>query len=174
MRDQDGFDEFVRARWGSTVRLAVGLTLDHGYAEDLAQEALAKLWFRWNRVADGNPDAYLRKIVLNTFLSRRRRKWWGEQATAEVPESEAGQPAAAWTQATPTTQVDDRDALRQALRRVSPKQRVVIFLRYAEDLPEQEVAELLGCSVGTVKSHASRGLAVLRKALDNHTQEVHR
>jgi RNA polymerase sigma factor (sigma-70 family) len=70
--------------------------------------------------------------------------------------------------------VDDRDALKQALRRVSPKQRVVIFLRYAEDLPEQEVAELLGCSVGTVKSHASRGLAVLRKTLDNHAQEVHR
>ena len=171
MRDQDGFDEFVRVRWGSTVRLAVGLTLDHGYAEDLAQEALAKLWFRWNRVADGNPDAYLRKIVLNTFLSRRRRKWWGEQATAEP---EAGQPAAIRAEATPTTQVDDRDALKQALRKVSPKQRVVIFLRYAEDLPEQEVAELLGCSVGTVKSHASRGLAVLRKALDNHTQEVHR
>ncbi|MFC5267739.1 SigE family RNA polymerase sigma factor [Kribbella qitaiheensis] len=173
MRDQDGFDEFVRARWGSTVRLAVGLTLDHGYAEDLAQEALAKLWFRWNRVADGNPDAYLRKIVLNTFLSRRRRKWWGEHATAELPESEAGQPAAR-TEATPTTQVDDRDALKQALRRVSPKQRVVIFLRYAEDLPEHEVAELLGCSVGTVKSHASRGLAVLRKALDNQPQEAHR
>jgi RNA polymerase sigma-70 factor (sigma-E family) len=170
MRDQDGFDEFVRARWGSTVRLAVGLTLDHGYAEDLAQEALAKLWFRWDRVADGNPDAYLRKIVLNTFLSRRRRKWWGEHATAELPESEAGQPVDAGTD---TRRVDDRDALKQALRTVSPKQRVVIFLRYAEDLPEQEVAELLGCSVGTVKSHASRGLAVLRKTLDNHAQAVH-
>jgi RNA polymerase sigma-70 factor (sigma-E family) len=165
MQNQEGFDEFVRARWPATVRLATALTLDHGHAEDLAQEALAKLWFHWTKVFDENPEAYLRRIVLTTFLSRRRRRWWGEHATADLPEL----PATAQT-----SQVDDRESLRQALRAVSPKQRAVIFLRYAEDLPEQEVAELLGCSVGTVKSHASRGLAVLRTTLANQTQEVYR
>lgn len=155
-RGDDRFDEFVRARWSSTARLAYALTLDRGRAEDLTQDALAKLWFRWSRVRDGNPDAYLRRILLTTYLSGRRRRWVGERPTAAPPESLV---------AAGTERVDDRDELRQALARLSPRQRAVVFLRYAEDLSEREVADVLGCSQGAVKQHASRGLAALRRVI---------
>ena len=73
---EDMFDEFVQARWPATMRFAYALTLDHGHAEDLTQESMAKLWFRWKKVTD-NPDAYLRRILVSTFLAKRRRRWWG-------------------------------------------------------------------------------------------------
>lgn len=148
------FDEFVRARWLATMRLAYGMTLDRGRAEDLAQDAFAKLWFRWPKARDGNPEAYLRKILLSLFLSRRRLRWWSEAPAAELPD----RPAPAGTR-----QVDDRDALRRALAALSARQRAVVYLRYAEDMPERDVADLLGCSVGAVKTHASRGLETLRR-----------
>ena len=150
----DRFDEFVRARWTATARLAYAIALDHGRAEDLTQEAFAKLWFRWSRVRDGNPEAYLRRILLTTYLSGRRRRWTGERPTDALPEQIV---------ANGTDRVDDRDWLRAALAGLSPRQRAVVFLRYAEDLPEREVAELLGCTTGSVKQHASRGLAALRR-----------
>lgn len=154
---KNAFDEFVRARWLATMRLAYGMTLDRGRAEDLAQEAFAKLWFRWAKASAGNPEAYLRRILVSLFLSRRRVRWWSESPAAELP----AQPSEA--QAGGTRRVDDRDALRRALATLSPRQRAVVYLRYAEDLPEREVAELLGCSVGAVKTHASRGLEALRR-----------
>jgi RNA polymerase sigma-70 factor (sigma-E family) len=152
---KDSFAEFVRARWTATMRFAYALTLDHGHAEDLAQDSFAKLWFRWSRARDGNPDAYLRTIVASTFLSSRRRRWWGERAAAVLPETIARETH---------SRVDEWDALRRAMRELSPKQRAAVYLRYAEDLSEQDVAELLGCSVGSVKQHTSRGLASLRRS----------
>ncbi|GAB3403123.1 SigE family RNA polymerase sigma factor [Flindersiella endophytica] len=151
---KDAFDDFVRARWLATMRLAYGMTLDRGRAEDLAQDAFAKLWFRWGKASAGNPEAYLRKILVSLFLSRRRLRWWSESPAAELPEP-AGKSG--------TGRVDDRDALRRALATLSPRQRAAVYLRYAEDLPEREVAELLGCSTGAVKTHASRGLEALRR-----------
>src|SRR3954449_13339357 len=78
MRDDstadEGFDAFVRARWTATARLAYALTLDHQKAEDLAQEAFTKLWFRWQKVYEESPEGYLRRIVTTTFLSGRRRR----------------------------------------------------------------------------------------------------
>lgn len=158
----DGFDAFVRARWTATARLAYALTLDHQKAEDLAQESFAKLWFHWKKVGAENPDGYLRRVVTTTFLSGRRRRWIGERPTAVLPEHPVGPE---------TGRIDDQQALRQAMARLSPRQRAAVYLRYAEDLPEQVVAELIGCSVGTVKTHASRGLAALRgdNALDPTT-----
>ncbi|MET9272353.1 SigE family RNA polymerase sigma factor [Kribbella sp. NPDC003557] len=153
MTSEDDFDEFVRARWSATARLAYALTLDHQKAEDLAQEAFTKLWFHWRKLRKGSPEAYLRKIVTSTFLSGRRRRWLGEHPTDTPPEAtvEAG-----------TTQVEERLALRQAMARLSPRQRAAVYLRYAEDLPERVVADLLGCSVGAVKQHTRRGLETLR------------
>lgn len=168
---KDAFDEFVRARWLATMRLAYGMTLDRGRAEDLAQDAFAKLWFRWAKAVDGNPEAYLRKILVSLFLSRRRLRWWSESPTpvTELPDQPeaAGRPGGsggpAGSGGSGTGQVDDRDALRRALATLSPRQRAAVYLRYAEDLPEREVAELLGCSIGAVKTHASRGLEALRR-----------
>jgi RNA polymerase sigma-70 factor (sigma-E family) len=153
MKDADDFDDFVRARWTATARLAYALTLDHQQAEDLAQESFTKLWFHWRKLSDGSPEAYLRKIVTTTFLSGRRRRWIGERPT-EVPPDTAVGPA--------TEQVDERLALRQAMARLSPRQRAAVYLRYAEDLSERTVAELLGCSISAVKSHTRRGLEALR------------
>jgi RNA polymerase sigma-70 factor (sigma-E family) len=150
---EDRFDEFVQARWSATMRFAYALTLDHGHAEDLTQESMAKLWFRWKNVTD-NPDAYLRRILVSTFLAKRRRRWWNEHPTAELPESPVESEASS---------VDSRLSVREALGTLSPKQRAVVYLRYAEDLSEREVADLVGCSVGAVKSHAARGLASLRR-----------
>ncbi|WP_460661619.1 SigE family RNA polymerase sigma factor [Kribbella swartbergensis] len=149
----DDFDAFVRARWSTTARLAYALTLDHQTAEDLAQEAFTKLWFHWRKVSAGNPEAYLRKIVTTTFLSGRRRRWIGERPTETPPDTAVG---------SSTGQVDERLALRAAMARLSPRQRAAVYLRYAEDLSEQSVADLLGCSVGAVKQHTRRGLDALR------------
>lgn len=148
--DED-FDAFVRARWTAIARLAYALTLDRQKAEDLAQEAFTKLWFRWKKVA--NPERYLRRIVTTTFLSSARRRWTGEQPAASPPDVTVG---------SSTGQVDDRVVLAEAMAQLSPRQRAAVYLRYSEDLPEQAVAELLGCSVSTVKEHTRRGLAALR------------
>lgn len=153
MRAEHDFDEFVRARWTATARLAYALTLDHQKAEDLAQDAFTKLWFHWRKLQNGNPEAYLRKIVASSFLSGRRRRWLGERPTDAPPEAVVD-PG--------TAQVDERLALRQAMARLSPRQRAAVYLRYAEDLSERTVAEVLGCSVGAVKQHTRRGLEALR------------
>jgi RNA polymerase sigma-70 factor (sigma-E family) len=153
MTPDEDFDAFVRARWTATSRLAYALTLDHQQAEDLAQEAFTKLWFHWRKLRAGHPEAYLRKIVTTTFLSGRRRRWLGERPTETPPET-AVDPK--------TTEVDERVALRQAMARLSPRQRAAVYLRYAEDLSERTVADLLGCSVGAVKQHTRRGLDALR------------
>lgn len=123
MTAEDDFDEFVRARWSATARLAYALTLDHQKAEDLAQDAFTKLWFHWRKLRTGSPEAYLRKIVTSTFLSGRRRRWHGEHPTDTPPEStvDAG-----------TTQVEERLALREAMARLTPRQRAAVYLRYAE------------------------------------------
>ncbi|MDX6235615.1 MAG: hypothetical protein QOG10_430, partial [Kribbellaceae bacterium] len=161
MRDDptadEGFDAFVRARWTTTARLAYALTLDHQKAEDLAQEAFTKLWFRWKKVYDESPEGYLRRIVTTTFLSGRRRRWTGEHPTDSPPETSTS---------SGTGRVDDRLALHQAMTRLSPRQRAAVYLRFSEDMSEQAVAEMLGCSVGSVKQHTSRGLAALRASTE--------
>ena len=148
------FAAFVRSRWGRLVRLAYSLTLDVGRAEDLVQESLAKLWFVWPRVRDGSPEAYVRRTIVNGAISASRRRWKGEEPRWELPdlaEPRAGSDA-----------VDDRDFLRRELAALSMLQRAVVVLRYAEDLSERQVADLLGISTGSVKTHAFRGLARLR------------
>ena len=147
-----GFDEFVAARSSGLLRTAYLLTRDHALAEDLVQTALTKAWFAWRRI-DGNPEPYVRRILVNTYASWWRRKWRGEQATEELPEPDS-------------TSADDTAAsstdLWSAMERLPRRMRAVIVLRYFEDLTEAETARLLGCSVGTVKSQTSKALAKLR------------
>jgi RNA polymerase sigma-70 factor (sigma-E family) len=156
-RPDDSFAEFVRGRWGRLVRLAFSLTLDLGRAEDLVQESLAKLWAVWPRVRDGSPEAYVRRTIVNGAISASRRRWRGEEPRDELPDLPDR------TSAGPES-VDDRDWVRRGLATLSVHQRAVVVLRYAEDLSERQVADLLGMSTGTVKTHASRGLARLRDA----------
>jgi RNA polymerase sigma-70 factor (sigma-E family) len=143
------FDEFVAARSRALLRTAYLLTHDHALAEDLLQTALTKAWFAWRRL-DGNPEPYVRRILVNTYASWWRRKWNGEHPTDELPERAA----------------DDADAeptdLWTAMARLPRRQRAVVVLRYFEDLTEAQTAEVLGCSVGTVKSQTSKALAKLR------------
>ena len=153
---EDGFADFARARWGRLVRLAYSLTLDLGRAEDLVQESLAKLWFQWPKVRDGAPEAYVRRTIVNGAISASRRRWRGEEPREQLPE--LPDPASG-----PET-AGDRDWVRRGLATLSVHQRAVVVLRYAEDLSERQVADMLGMSVGTVKTHASRGLARLREA----------
>ena len=142
------FDEFVAARSRALLRTAYLLTHDHALAEDLLQTALTKAWFAWKRI-HGEPEPYVRKILVNTYASWWRRKWHGEQPTEDLPEGtveETGEPTDLWT----------------AMERLPRRMRAVVVLRYFEDLTEVQTAEVLGCSVGTVKSQASKALAKLR------------
>ena len=148
------FRDFMRGRWPAMVRLAYGLTGDLGHAEDVAQAAFARAYASWSRVArTGDPDAYVRKIVINENRSRFRKRRVTEDLVGAVPEG-PGQVAAGLT--------GDSEALLGALRRLGPRQRAVIVLRYWMDMSEAETAAALNCSVGTVKSQASRALATLR------------
>src|SRR5829696_854118 len=155
---EESFAAFVRGRWGRLVRLAYSLTLDVGRAEDLVQESLAKLWFAWPRVRDGSPEAYVRRTIVNGAISASRRRWRGEEPRWELPELPEQ------SSAPDDDAVDERDWIRRELASLSVLQRAVVVLRYAEDLSERQVADLLGISTGSVKTHAFRGLARLRAA----------
>jgi RNA polymerase sigma-70 factor (sigma-E family) len=160
MRGRDGYDdfrEFATARGPALSRVAFMLTGDHQAAEDLLQEALVKTAVRWRRVeSGGNPEAYVRKVMLNQL-----RSWLRRRRYAEIPLDSA------------IDQQEHADVAQQAALRVTlsrflaslpPRQRVVLYLRYYEDLTELATAQRLGCSVGTVKRHAHDALATLRRA----------
>ncbi|MFI5690615.1 SigE family RNA polymerase sigma factor [Kribbella sp. NPDC051586] len=152
MRASDGtgsFDAFVVARSQSLLRTAYLLTRDHALAEDLVQTALAKAWFHWARIREDNPEPYVRRILVTTYSSWWRRRWNGEIPTEELPES-------------PVPHGEDRLDLWDAIGRLPRRQRIVVVLRFYEDLTEAETARLMGSSVGTVKSQTAKALAKLR------------
>jgi RNA polymerase sigma-70 factor (sigma-E family) len=151
------FTQFMHGRWPGLVRLGYGLTSDQGLAEDLAQTALAKAYASWPRVRRaGNPDAYVRRIMVNANHSRFRKHRVIEQLTDAPPEPGPGG----------SPEREDRPALMTALMRLPTGQRAVVVLRYWMDMTETEVAATLDCSVGNVKSQASRALAKLRISTD--------
>ena len=157
------FREFMHARWPAMVRLAYGLTGDQGHAEDVAQAAFARAYASWPRVRrSGDPDAYVRQIVINENRNRYRKRRVTERLTDSPPESVLTD--VPWTEA--TRDYDERSALTAALQRLGPRQRAVIVLRYWMDLTEPEIAAALNCSVGTVKSQAARAPATLRQSTD--------
>jgi RNA polymerase sigma-70 factor (sigma-E family) len=152
------FRDFMRARWPTMVRLAYVLTGDQGHAEDVAQTAFARAYASWPNVRrTGNPEAYVRRIVINENHNRFRKHRVAERLTDAPPEAGI---------ADATSQYDERSALISALQRLGQKQRAVIVLRYWLGLTESEAAAELNCSVGTVKSQASRALASLRQSAE--------
>ena len=155
------FSEFMLGRWSRLVRLGYGLTGDQGLAEDLAQTALARAFASWPRVRRaGDPDAYVRRIMLNANSARFRKHRVRELLTGAPPEAGPASPEDL------AAQHGDRTALIAALQRLPHGQRAVVVLRYWMDMTETEVAATLGCSVGNVKSQASRALAKLRLSAD--------
>ncbi|NUP62218.1 MAG: SigE family RNA polymerase sigma factor [Nonomuraea sp.] len=155
--DEAAFDEFVATRSTSVLRTAIlasGATRHD--AEDLVQHALEKVYRHWPRIRHDNPEAYAKKIVVNAAISRARRRRVVQEITfARPPETAAHSP-----------DLDLREALIGELRSLPPRMRAVLVLRYWEDQSEQATAAMLGCSVGTVKSQAARGLARIRESMD--------
>ena len=152
MARQADFDAFVVARSPALLRTAYLLVGDEDLAEDLLQTALTKSWFAWRRIA-GEPEAYVRRVLVTTSASWWRRRWTLETPTAALPErlSPGGADAAV-----------DRQDLWDAIGRLPRRQRAVVVLRYLEDRTEGETAQLMCCAVGTVKSQCAKALAKLR------------
>jgi RNA polymerase sigma-70 factor (sigma-E family) len=154
---EDAFEEFVRSRTPALLRAAYLLTGNQHLAEDLVQSALARTHQSWRRLHDaGNAEAYARKVMYRLQVSWWRRGRVAESLPGEIPEPRS---APSNDHADP---VNTRLALRQALLKLTAKQRAVLILRFWEDRTEAETAELLGVSLGTVKSQTSKALARLR------------
>ncbi len=156
----DDFDEFVAGNLKQLLQTAYLITWDAGEAEDLVQDCLLKVARRWPRVRGmAQPRAYARRILVNLALDaaggrvRRRGELEGAPAVGDGATRDL------------LVEFETRDELLDALARLTPRQRVVLVLRYFNDLTEAQTAEVLGCSPGTVKSNASRGLARLREVL---------
>jgi RNA polymerase sigma-70 factor (sigma-E family) len=154
--DEDDFRAFVAARSPSLLWFAHVLTGDRHTAEDVVQIALAKTALGWSRVRrKENAEGYVRRAIVNTHLNAMRRKPWREQPREFMPDDALARRA--------EEELDDRDAMWAALAGLPPKQRAVLVLRYYEDLSEADIADVLGCSRGTVKSQAAKGLLHLRE-----------
>lgn len=147
---RESFTAFVSARSGALIRTAYVLAGDQHAAEDLLQSALAKTAARWGHVR-GNPEGYVRRAMYNEQVTRWRRRR-RESVVAQPPDLPAAGP-----------DVDLRVTLERALLALPPRKRAVLVLRYYEDLPERDIAQIMGCSVGTVRSQTHRAIARLRE-----------
>lgn len=153
----DPFGEFVASRYTALVRYGALLTGDRGHGEDLAQDALVKTYRAWRRLhPDGDPEAYTRQVMVRAAWRAGRRLWRREIPSAVLPDRPADGDL--------SERHGTAEVVLGALRALPATQRVVLVLRYWAGLSEQEIAAQLGCSIGTVKSRASRAIAALRRA----------
>jgi RNA polymerase sigma-70 factor (sigma-E family) len=162
MDGDEGFRDFVATYGAALSRSAFLLTGDHQLAEDLLQTALARTAMHWRRVAAGNPEAYVRRVMIN-----QRTSWWRRRRYLRETPVDA-EPLGALAANRSAASPDPADAVvRQlivtaALAQLPPRQRAVIVLRFLDDLSEAATARAMGCSVGTVKAQAHAALARLR------------
>ena len=153
------FEDFAQAQKAGLLRYAVMLTGDPHLAEDIVQDAFVKMYVRWRRISRvDRPDLYAKRMVTNEFFAHRRRK--STRLTTLRGDIEDSRQVGDHSDATAA-----RDEMSALLGRLPRRQRAVLVLRYYEGLADTEIAELLGCAVGTVYSHASAGLAALRRAV---------
>jgi RNA polymerase sigma-70 factor (sigma-E family) len=151
------YREFVAARLEHLGRFAFLLCGDWHRAEDAVQSALTKLYLHWPRVVLRSPDAYARRVVANVLSDERRRHWfWRERPSRQLPERGYADPA---------ERVATRMSVLAALAGLPPRQRLAVVLRHWEDLSVEQVAEIMECSPGNVKSQTMRGLQKLRDLL---------
>lgn len=152
------FSEYVAARWTRLVRSAVLLGCTPAEAEDVVQSALTRCLVKWDKVRKAEDrDAYVHRVVFNTFTSARRRRWTREHPSPAVPDR---------THDDDTASYDDADAIARSLRQLSPEHRAVVVLRYYDQLTEQQMSAVLGVAPGTVKSRLSRALKILAEDPD--------
>lgn len=152
----EGFAQFVEVRQRALQRTAWLLTGDWALAEDLVQTALVRSWPRWERIRRrDDPEVYVRRVMVNTWATWSRRRWRGERPSGVVPDSQAARDMA--------TEVTVRMTVRSALGSLTDRQRAVLVLRVFDDLSEAQVAQVLDCAIGTVKSTMARAVAILRE-----------
>jgi RNA polymerase sigma-70 factor (sigma-E family) len=161
MTSEPGYDDFYVALWPHLVRTTYAVSGDLGVAEDAVQTAFAKAYRSWRRISRlESPAAYVRKMAVNEVLNTRRtahaRREVVRASLPDAPGPSPGDPGA-------------HDEMWRAVSTLPPRQRAVLVLRYYEDLSEQQIADVLGCRPGTVKSQAAAALAALRTRLDDHT-----
>ena len=150
------FEEFAAARLPAVLRFATALTGDPDLAKDLVQEVLIRVSKRWPEI--GSPEAYVRKMVVNEYLSWRRRSWrlipWG--AASYDPRGASPDPADGFI---------ERQALLAEMAKLPRRQRTALVLRYYEGFSDTEISEVMGCKPSTVRGHVFRALAALRVEL---------
>jgi RNA polymerase sigma-70 factor (sigma-E family) len=152
--EREEFRAYVAARGAALLRTAVLITGDRGLAEDLVQTALLRTYGAWGRIREREAvDAYTRRVMVTTYVNWWRRKWRGELPHGDLPEQSAPDALG---------RIEDGASLHDALARLPRRMRAVVVLRYYDDLPDQQIAAILGCSTGTVRSQASRALDKLR------------
>ncbi|TCM47629.1 SigE family RNA polymerase sigma factor [Kribbella sp. VKM Ac-2568] len=155
------FEEYVSARGQELVRLGFTVSGDYQRAEDLAQIALMQAFRAWRKVQRADdPHNYVRRILINSYLSMTRRRSFTEAPAAEI-DTETTVPD-------PATDIVNSDDLWRALARLSARERVVLVLRYYQDMDDRTIADLLGIKPSSVRATASRALAALRKSRQSH------
>ncbi|MGC4810326.1 SigE family RNA polymerase sigma factor [Micromonospora sp. DT228] len=151
------YEEFADTRLAPLLRYAVMLTGDPHQAQDLVQETMVRVQLNWRRVARADsPEHYVRRMLTNQYVDWRRGSW----VRRVLLRGEADTTVPVPTDHTETAV--DRDQIWSWLSRLPRRQRATLVLRYYEDLPDAEIADILGCAVGTVRSSISRALATLR------------
>lgn len=169
-RDEEDFAEYFVARRDAVRRSAYLLCGDWHRADDLAQTAFVALHRRWRKIRDrGALDAYVRRTLVRAAIDESRRPWRRERFVDELPEN--AQPGDGGSGELGEA-VANRTALLDGLRRVPPRQRAVLVLRFLEGLDVSATADALKCSEGTVKSQTSRGLVALREVLGDTLDDL--
>lgn len=160
------FDEYVVTRSPALLRFGAALTGDRHDAEDLVQAALVKAYRRWRSVCQADhPDAYVRRVMVNTHISAHRRRHIVETLTWVLPErAQPGDLADG---------VSDRDELDRAISALPPRQRAVLVLRHYAGYSDEAIADVLGCSSSSVRAYASKGAASLRDLLAEPERSIH-
>ena len=162
MSANEDFSEYVAGRWGRLVRTAILLGCKPPEAEDIVQTALVRCLLHWRRVQQADDqDAYVHRVLLNTFASARRRRWTTERPVAAVPDH---------SEPDETAKVDQADAVLRSLSRLNDDQRTAVVLRYYTHLTEQQMAVALNVAPGTIKSRLARALKALSD--DPHLAEL--
>lgn len=154
------FDEFASARLQAVLRFATALTGDPDLAKDLVQEVLIRVSRRWQEISElDRPEAYIRKMVVNEYLSWRRRSWRliPSGMSGHLPGRPSPDPADTYI---------ERQALLAELAKLSHRQRTALVLRYYEGFSDAEIADVMGCTQSTVRGHVFKALAALRVELD--------
>lgn len=150
---QQTFDDAFPDLYQVAFRVAYRMLGERGLAEDVAQDTMTKAYSRWWRLRT-DPERWVSRVSANSAIDHWRKNRREDLTHEEIVRAQSGEP------------VVERMALADALSRLSRRQREVVVLRYLAGYPEADVAAILECSVGSVKTHASRGLSALRSTLD--------